>query len=191
MAQVPRKHLVWVCGHPGAGKTTLGNLVKERRQWLHFDGDSYTHGGDPIRDTGIPTKEMLDRRDPELQRVYLEMADKGFGAVSRGQKPPLSAWTPFYDRMCADVLRTFQQHPHSMVVTHALPVYDEALRAHISSKLPDLTWIILEDIGKAAAKREVKQVKDAAAAEGKTMSEYLTKFDAKWADVRTAQLHPL
>ena len=47
--------LVWVTGYPGTGKTTLGNKLKERKGWIHYDGDMFPNGGDPIYDTGIPT----------------------------------------------------------------------------------------------------------------------------------------
>jgi hypothetical protein len=181
------RRLVWVTGQPGCGKTTLGNAMKATKGWLHYDGDMYTHGGHPIQDTGIPTAEMLAARDPELTKVYLEMGEKGFNAVFRGERPPLQVWIPFHDLMCADVLRRWEENPGaSIIVTQA--VYPRELRAYISSKIPFLEWVVMDDVAQGSVNRKLQQIKDAAAAEGQSMAQYLSKFGDQWKDV-WAQLY--
>lgn len=177
MSNTTRK-LVWVTGAPGTGKTTLGNAFKERKQWLHYDGDMFTHGGNPIVDTGIPTEEMLAKRDPELTRVYMAMVQNGYQAHVAGKNPPLSAFIPFHDVMCADVLRVWQSSNKSIIVTQ--PVYPKQVREYISSKIPNVEWIVLNDVANGAVERKVVQTKSAAAAENKTLSEFLAKFGKEW-----------
>ncbi len=61
------RKFIWVTGQSGCGKTTLGQQLRARAGFVHFDGDVFANGGQPEVFSGIPTKEMLEHVDPKLK----------------------------------------------------------------------------------------------------------------------------
>ena len=179
-----RRLLIWASGQSGAGKTTLGEGLRTRYGFVHYDADIYAYGGDPTTQTGIPTSAMLAAREPERAKLYDTMAANAFGALFRGEDVPLSAWTPYYDVLCADVRRAWDEDPERRSLIVTMSTYPRALRAHIvATQLPaGARLVVLIDVAGGAASRKVAQAKAAAAAAGVGLREFLVKFSDSWRD---------
>lgn len=173
--------LVWISGQSGAGKTTLGQSLHQRLVgWTHFDGDVFGHGGDPVTESGIASESMLQRRTPEMKAAWSRMETEGFGRLFRGEDAPLEYWQPFHEMLCVGVAKAWQQcAPNHMVVTFS--VYSLLVRDYIRSQLPEVKFVVLNDVLGAATERKVQQVAASAKAEGKSLAEFLTKFSPEWA----------
>ena len=44
--------LIWITGRSGAGKTTLGEHFKTRKDCIHYDADQFAKGNDAVIDSG-------------------------------------------------------------------------------------------------------------------------------------------
>jgi len=98
--------LVWITGRSGAGKTTLGENFKKLDDWVHFDSDIWVNGGDPLEDSGqIPTKEMLEKKDPVVGSIYTEMVMKGFMALFNDEDPDISVWKSYHVCLCSAIIQ--------------------------------------------------------------------------------------
>ncbi len=170
-----RTRLVWVTGQSGAGKTTLAIRMRRELGWAHFDGDVFAHGGDAMRQEGVPTAEMRAGRSEELKSAYDDVVEKGFLAVFRGEDVPLEVWTPYYDLLGDAVGRAFAASETSVVVSMA--VYPRALRTHMCAKLPSVEFVVLNEVGNCGPARKVLQAKSGAAAAGQSLRDFLVSFD--------------
>lgn len=193
----PIRQLVWVSGQSGSGKTTLGQAFHRLGWGVHFDGDVFGHGGDAVTESGIATEAMLEKRSPRMKDAWTRMEKEGFGRLFKGEEAPLEYWQPFHSMLCEGVAKAWEQcAPSNMVVTFS--VYSRLVRDYIRSQLPQVMeiprapplthslslkvqFIVLNDVLGAATERKVQQVVDSAKAEGKGLSEFLSKFGADWA----------
>jgi gluconate kinase len=182
------RKLLFVTGQSGAGKTTLGNNLKEQYGFVHFDGDVFAHGGDATAFSGIPTPEMVARTDPQLKRIYADCATNAFGGLFVGRDVALAEWQPFVDLLLADVARKWAEaapSSSSMVVTWS--VYPKSLRDYVRTQLPDVQFVVLCDAG-GASRRKARQTIEQAHADGKTLAEFLSTFGIVGDDATEAAL---
>lgn len=173
--------LVLVSGQSGCGKTTLGQNLKEKCGFVHFDGDTFAHGGRAEEFSGFATAEMLAKGDEHVKQTYAKVVEQGFGPLLRGEPcPPLQVWKPFLDLLCHDVLRVWNSYPlSSLVVTFS--VYPKFLRDYIRRFFSptQMSVVVLNDVASAAVERKMAQVMKAA--EGQKIQDFLGKFGGDWA----------
>lgn len=182
-SQSSRK-LVWVTGQSGCGKTTLGQQLHERRDFVHFDGDVFASGGSPETFSGIPTAEMLSSIDETIKTTYAECVANGFGPLLKGEPcPPLEVWKPFHDLLCNDIERVWNDVKYrdkNLVVSFA--VYPRMLRRYLQQRFPNVIIIALNDTCGRSVDRKFAQVQQAAAAANQSIKEFLQKFGPEWSD---------
>jgi gluconate kinase len=167
-------------GQSGCGKTSLCNLLRDNLGFCHFDGDVWSCGGDPVAYSGVPTKEMVEKfSGTDLKRHYDHIIENGFGRLFRGEKPELSHWLPFHTLMAEAVLEVWSKESKSLAVSYA--VYDPDLRDYLKSKLPQVEFLILNDVAQQAVERKVQQVVAAVKEQNVTMSAFLSKFTSDYA----------
>jgi gluconate kinase len=141
-----RPRLVLVAGKSCAGKTTLAELLKARRGFLHFDVDTWTRGGAYLEETRWPTPEEGEQwkatRSPELASAV-----ENFHALCEAAKPgvpfPPDAVDDLLEMLCEEVLKVRGQHPDRDVVISWAPMsraWRDTLRAGLGS---DLECVIL------------------------------------------------
>lgn len=173
---------LWICsGQSGCGKTTLGNQLKEVDGALHFDGDIFGAGGDPINETGLPTAEHLAKRSAEMAAAW-KLIVKAYEGLWDGIDVPMEEWTTFLDLLIEEVKRTQAAHPErTLVVTFS--IYVKAVRDYVRERLPGARVLVLNDVDGGAPRRKLQMTLDAAAKEGKTLEEFLQTYGTDWKDL--------
>ena len=59
MAETPKKHCIWIFGHPCSGKTYIGDYLSllEKKEnspkWFHVDGDQGNSAKDTDKESNI------------------------------------------------------------------------------------------------------------------------------------------
>lgn len=170
--------ILWLSGQSGAGKTTLGkNLSKMYHSFVHFDGDVYFSGGDPIHDAG--TYKGNSDASSDL-KVKWEIVVKNYNALFDGIPVPVEDWVPALDPLvhaAADVAKA--QPPMDVAISFS--VYQRPVREWIEGRFYELTkqklqFVVLNDADGSAPKRKLEQFKAAAAAQGKSMEEFTAQY---------------
>uniref|UniRef100_A0A7S2KE33 Uncharacterized protein n=1 Tax=Zooxanthella nutricula TaxID=1333877 RepID=A0A7S2KE33_9DINO len=138
--------LTLVAGKSCAGKTTLSELLKARRGFLHFDVDTWTRGGAYLEETKWPTPEEFEQwkatRAPELAAA-VERLEAMTEAAKPGVPFPPDAVDDLLEMLCKEVLKVRGQHPDRDVVISWCPfarAWRDKLRAGLGS---DLECVIL------------------------------------------------
>eukprot|EP00389_Voromonas_pontica_P015369 GDKH01023961.1.p1 GENE.GDKH01023961.1~~GDKH01023961.1.p1 ORF type:complete len:230 (+),score=29.94 GDKH01023961.1:91-780(+) len=168
--------IVWVTGRSGAGKTTFGNNAKAHLGFKHFDGDVFSCGGNPLLETGIPTKEMLDNRNEQTVQLYEQMVEEGFTALFRGEDPPIDAWRPYITHLCSAVRKAWDEECPGKKLIVSFSVYPLKVRDLIRELLPGIKFVILNTEATLLADRKIAQVHDACRLQGKTFDELMQQF---------------
>jgi gluconate kinase len=168
--------LLFVTGQSGGGKTSLGNNLKDKCGFVHFDGDVFSAGADATRFTGVPTADMLASTDRTLKQTYKDCAEHAFGGLFAGHAVPLARWTPFVDLLIANVKEKLKELPSGTSLVITWSVYTRELRDYIGTALPGVKFIVLNDCGHNAAKRKAAQTIATAQARGQTLAEFLAGF---------------
>lgn len=111
-----QQYVIFVTGRSGAGKTTLGESFNVLPNFVHFDGDQFAHGADPVNQSGKGAeKELLATREDKLVNVYDNLlVPKGYYAIFDNKDPPLAVWAPFYEQMIAK-LKQVIKHENSLI----------------------------------------------------------------------------
>jgi len=144
---LPKPRLILIAGKSCGGKTTLAELLKARRGFLHFCVDTWTRGGPYLEVTRWPTPEESEQwkatRAPELASAVEEME-----AMANAAKPgvpfPPDAVDDLLEMLCEEVLKVRGQHPDRDLVMSWLPysrAWRDKLRAGLGS---DLECVILD-----------------------------------------------
>merc|ERR1719401_2999661 len=144
---LPNKpRLILVAGKSCGGKTTLAELLKARRGFLHFDVDTWTRGGAYLEETKWPTPEEFEQwkatRAPELASA-VEKLEALAEAAKPGVPFPPDAVDDLLEMLCKEVLKVRGQHPDRDVVMSWIPhsrAWRDKLRAGLCS---DLECVIL------------------------------------------------
>lgn len=158
----PRK-IVLLAGLSASGKTSLGERLKASRpdDWIHFDGDTWMAGGDPVQESGHVVvglsgdpKDGQTLQQQQQQHKYTPLATlkdalsqaqtDGYGRLFKNQPPDYAAFERFYGLMCDDVAKVVneQEDDHankSIVLTHS--VYCAQTRSFIKQRLEDSTGV--------------------------------------------------
>lgn len=141
-----KPRLVLVAGKSCVGKTTLAELLKARRGFLHFCVDTWTKGGAYLEETRWPTPEEGEQwkatRTPELASA-VEKLEAMTEAAKPGVPFPPDAVDDFLEMLCKEVLNVRSQHPDRDVVISWVPfsrAWRDKLRAGLGS---DLECVIL------------------------------------------------
>ena len=173
--------LLWVCGQSGCGKTTAGEGLRTSRGFAHFDGDVWASGGDPLLQTGIPDAAMMANASADAVERRALFAELGatFGDMFEGKSVELERWLPFHRAICQAVRAAWLASDKSMVVSFS--VYRRDVRDFIRAQLPEVRFVVLDDVAGGAARRKLRQVLAAAEAANQTLAEFLSKFPG-WED---------
>ena len=103
--------VVFLVGPSGAGKTTLGENLKSHFGFLHFEGDQWSYGGDPLQDSAKGViAENLDKRPPDMVKIVDIATKDAYPSLFRGETVSILKWTPFYKMMVRDIERVRAQH---------------------------------------------------------------------------------
>jgi len=168
------KMLIFITGRSASGKTTLGEAFKSLDDFIHFDGDQFSHGNDAVLCSGqvIDGKHKV-KRSKKLEESYMKCMKDGYEALFSGKSPDLSAWTPFYSLLCAEVKRMRGKYADKhVVVTHA--IYLRSIRDLIRETLgEEVLFIILNPPVNVLGDRAVKRVLEYAKKAKQTPQQYL------------------
>eukprot|EP01084_Bolivina_argentea_P078856 143094_1 len=172
--------LIFVTGRSGAGKTSLGESFKALDNFIHFDGDQYSYGAHPIKDSGkIITTDTYSNRSKELIYAYDTQAHKnGYDALWRDEKPPLSVWTPYY-KLLAEEIKKVQSiyNDKNIIITQA--AYPFIVRQYLRDILGNqLIFIIINVSTDILIKRVMDRMTKEGAEIGQTLEERVKSFGA-------------
>lgn len=166
--------LVFVSGHSGAGKTTLAEGLKKHHGFVHFDGESWMCGLDPIAESAVtPTAEMLTQVSPERSALAKDMAANCYNKISAGEEPAHSAYENFYGAMLTDVRACRAEiDGRDMVISHApyLRIMRDYCRAELGE---ELTVLVINAPVALLQDRVKKRLETFAAAQGKSLEEFI------------------
>ena len=168
--------MVFIAGRAGAGKTTLGEHFKTRSDFIHFDADQFAYGNHAVNDSGR-TIQAKDRkkRSQKLVDVYDNLAVKeGYYQLFKGETPDLSVWTPFYDLLIAEIMKTKMKYQNKNIAI-SQSIYPRSVRDYIRKKCDKYNtyFIILYPKLELSTQRVSSRTYDLAAEIGKTVDEYL------------------
>eukprot|EP00927_Polykrikos_kofoidii_P062450 TRINITY_DN57262_c0_g1_i1.p1 TRINITY_DN57262_c0_g1~~TRINITY_DN57262_c0_g1_i1.p1 ORF type:complete len:238 (+),score=38.43 TRINITY_DN57262_c0_g1_i1:98-811(+) len=170
--------LVFVSGHSGAGKTTLAEGLKKHHDFVHFDGESWMCGLDPIAQSAVtPTAEMLATVSPERAALAKDLSVNCYNKISAGEEPVSSSYENFYSAMLADVRSSRAEFDgRDMVVSHApyLRVMRDFCRAELGE---ELTVLVLNATVELLQDRVKKRLETFAVAQGKSLEEFIMQGD--------------
>eukprot|EP00930_Biecheleria_cincta_P069439 TRINITY_DN57184_c0_g1_i1.p1 TRINITY_DN57184_c0_g1~~TRINITY_DN57184_c0_g1_i1.p1 ORF type:complete len:238 (+),score=43.11 TRINITY_DN57184_c0_g1_i1:121-834(+) len=166
--------LVFVSGHSGAGKTTLAEGLKKHYGFVHFDGESWMCGLDPVAQSAVtPTQEMLANVPPERVALAKDMNENCYAKISAGQEPVHESYERFYAAMLKDVRACrAESEERNMVISHA--PYLKIMRNYCRAQLgEDLTVLVINAPVTLLQARVKKRLEAFAAAQGKSLEEFV------------------
>eukprot|EP00164_Ancoracysta_twista_P000862 GFYU01001134.1.p1 GENE.GFYU01001134.1~~GFYU01001134.1.p1 ORF type:complete len:247 (-),score=37.26 GFYU01001134.1:70-810(-) len=172
----PHRSLVFLCGACGSGKTSVAELLRESHGFVHFDGDAWQNGFDPIKDANFSmTPEYAKRaaeKSPEMTKLGTDMVI-AFMHLRAGKDFDQSAFDKFYSTMCSDVKKEWDSSNQSMVVTHC--AYTRSTRDTIRKSLEKegVKIVLLDASAETLADRLISRYVKAAAEKGQTQEEWL------------------
>ena len=175
--------LVFISGMSGAGKTTQGEQLREKRGFIHVDGDvwSFSDGvATASTYSGIPRPEDLEKRSKERKETWDGFA-AAYGRLFEDPEnpPPMEdGWGAHLTALCEDVAAfrgAPEQKDRDIVVSFSL--YTRGMRDWVRDRLPGVTMVLLDADARKLAARKAAQTVAAAEADGKTLEEFLSRFD--------------
>ncbi|CAB9531934.1 expressed unknown protein (Partial), partial [Seminavis robusta] len=152
---------LWISGQSGAGKTTLGTNLSDHYGLVHFDGDVFYQGVDPIADAGV-YKQHTDR--PEELKQKWSLVSENFGALFTGALVPIEDWADSMECLVQAVAEAVLKQPNPIRFAVSFAVYPRSVRQWIEERLLSLTgkqiqFVVLYDAEKAAPRRKLEQTK--------------------------------
>eukprot|EP01124_Arcella_intermedia_P026273 TRINITY_DN4896_c0_g1_i1.p1 TRINITY_DN4896_c0_g1~~TRINITY_DN4896_c0_g1_i1.p1 ORF type:complete len:211 (+),score=17.34 TRINITY_DN4896_c0_g1_i1:42-674(+) len=166
--------LVWVTGRSGAGKSTLAESLKSTYNFLHFDVDVWSLGGDPITEAGeLPTPERLAQNS---RKHLWEPFVANYIKLFNGEETDMAVWEAFYEPLCKDILERWKAIPDCRMVI-AQSVYLRRVRDYIRTQLPAVEFIILDTPAHLSSRRKVQQILESEHGVGKKEEDFLPIYD--------------
>jgi len=166
--------LVFVSGHSGAGKTTLAEGLKKHYGFVHFDGESWMFGMDPVAQSNVtPTAEILSKVPPERAALARDMTENCYNKISAGEEPMREAYERFYRAMLEDVrARRAEMSGQDVVVSHA--PYLRVMRDFCRTELgEDVTFLVINVPVVVLQERVKMRLTAFATAQGKSLEEFV------------------
>lgn len=143
--------LVWINGHPTAGKTWTADYLAKYHGFHHIDGDEELH----------LYKSDIDEGDIELKSIAAGFTEYFVNHVMEGKGAgPDENWQPFHDRVIQRVQAFRKTNPDTDIAV-GLATYPRAVRDFIRSRFDEpVTFVGLtvsvEEYATSAAARIVK-----------------------------------
>ena len=173
---------IFITGRSGAGKTTVSESLKNEYNFIHFDGDQFPYGNNPIKQSGqVITGQHKENMTNNMKQIYNElMVKKGYFALFEGNKPDISVWKPFYTLFSNEIIKQRKIYPNkNMVISHA--VYLREVRDLLRELLGNnLIFIILNTSTDLLLKRKLIYIEETAQRIGKTGKEYLKSLGSSF-----------
>lgn len=170
--------LLFVSGLSGAGKTTLGELLKSEDNFAHFNVDVWAFGGDPIAQSGeVPNPAMMEKRDPNIKEAFDNMIENGFKKIASGETVDFQVWENFFSKLVIDIKAARNSlDDKNLVVTFS--VYLTSVRDYLRQQLgEDLAFIVLNPSIEHVGIRKVDHLRNTAATRGQSLSQFLRSFN--------------
>jgi len=166
--------LVFVSGHSGAGKTTLAEGLKKHYGFVHFDGESWMCGLDPVAQSAVtPTAEMLAEVAPERAALARDMVDNCYNKISAGGEPVRESYENFYGAMLKDVRSCRAEFDRQDIVISHAP-YLKTMRDYCRTQLGDELTVLVINVPVSLLQERVKKRLEAfATAQGKSVEEFI------------------
>ena len=141
--------LLWITGAPGLGKSTTGDLLSKKENYVYYEADAFMWHLNPYipPDADENSREnLLDQNI--LKGVSQEILDNVANGISQimlmcqGMKYNLEKVRNLYTSMCLDIAKEQQRIGGNWAVAQAVPT--RALRDHIRSQMgKNLIFIVL------------------------------------------------
>ena len=132
------------CG--GSGKTTLGEGLRNKYGFLHWDADQFYNGMDPIKDAAKPVNLESDaykNRPQELVQAWDKAQKEGYYKLFQKEPTEFSAFQPLYDLMTDRIIKDRASNKNKHIVMSQV-VFTREIRDYLRKKLgDDLVFIIL------------------------------------------------
>ena len=110
------RYVIFVTGRTGAGKTTLGENFNKLDNFIHWDGDQFAYGGDPIKDSGKGiSKQTHLKRNEKISNVFTLAVEKGYMPLFdpksnlRLNQIKIAPFAPFYELIIARVKKILKE----------------------------------------------------------------------------------
>jgi len=163
-----------VSGHSGAGKTTLAEGLKKHHGFIHFDGESWMCGMDPVAQSAVtPSAEVMANVPPERAALGKDLNSRCYSKISAGEEPVRESYERFYSAMLEDVRARRAESPgQDMVVSHA--PYLRAMRDFCRAELGgDLTVLVINADVAVLRERVKVRLETFATAQNKSLEEFV------------------
>jgi adenylylsulfate kinase-like enzyme len=167
---------LWITGLSGAGKTTLGEALKNSaHNFQHFNVDIWVFGGNPITESHlVPTPDMMKSQDPVVKAAFDQMIAQGFQALGKGEAVDFSVWKQFFDLLIPKLQQFRHELPANANLVVTFSVYLQSIRQYLRQELgEDLQFVILNPSVEDVAMRKVNHLQNTAKARNQTLSQFL------------------
>lgn len=121
--------VVLITGMSGAGKSTLAELLRGKYGLVHFDGDCWIVGRDPVAEAGaiIPPEDFqaMPEKVPEIAKLKEAWNAEGRN-IFAGGTPDIGPIERFYTPLVASVKEVHAANPgKGIVMSHAAFLREE------------------------------------------------------------------
>uniref|UniRef100_A0A0G4F9K7 Gluconokinase n=1 Tax=Chromera velia CCMP2878 TaxID=1169474 RepID=A0A0G4F9K7_9ALVE len=169
---------VLICGVSGGGKTTVGEALKSKHGFCHFDGDAWMYGLDPVKQAAlIPTAEEMANCPESITRLRERFCTDYYLKLSAGEDPDFTAAQELYDAMAPEVLQVRASAPESRIVlSHAVlhRRFRDFLREKLGENLVIVDLCVSPEVLRA---RKLKRLEEQASEKGQSVEEFLMSYE--------------
>jgi len=173
-----RPRFVFVTGSSGSGKTSLSKGLKRENDFIHFDVDMWTNGGDPINNAGeAPMAEYTKNLTPEIQNAIRTIVQKVYMNLWSNRAPDPKGWEKFYDLVLGVYMKRKKElEGRHIIFDHA--VYVRENRDYIRKILgDDLVFLLLDTSGELLYNRIEARTTNQAKSAGMSLKEWVKSWN--------------
>jgi adenylate kinase family enzyme len=174
--------VILVTGLQGSGKTTLAEELKARHGFVHFDGDLWASGANPI--TGDYETKLGEQKVPGMSAAHKEKFTdlcnflvklRGATTADGGDVDEPKAWQPFFAAFCEAVeacRSSLEPDSPGLVVSYS--VYLRSMREFVLRELNCKTdrILVLQVPSEVAVERAGNRCVEQYAQIGKSLEEW-------------------